>query len=110
MAAAPVNPPSGDDVSAFTAFFEWARNWGWGVIGGFVAPASWHLSSRITKIEERLGQHSDKLADQVATNRELRDRVAGLADKDDIRDLKSDIRSMSLRVDQVLSNRQSSTN
>ena len=102
MAAAPA-PPSGEDVTGIAGFLAWVKDWGWGALGAIGLPAAWHVSGRLTKIEERLEQHAAKFMDQATTNRDIRDRVDTLADKDDVRALREEIRDVGRRVDQAFS-------
>ena len=102
MAAAPVNPPSNDEVSALSGILLWLRDWGWSVIGSIGLPSAWYVSGRITKIEERLEQHAEKFEEQVRTNKEIKDTVSTLADKEDIREVRQDLRDMRRDVSAAL--------
>ena len=106
MAAAP-SPPSPDDVSSVSGALQWIRDWGWSILGGFGFPAAWHIASRVTKIEERLEQHAKKFDEQSDANRETRERLDNVADKEDVRDMKAeikgDIRDLRQRIDAALS-------
>ena len=106
MAAAP-SPPSPDDVSSVSGALQLIRDWGWSILGGFGLPAAWHIASRVTKIEERLEQHARKFDEQSEENRNTRKRLDDVADKQDVRDMKdeikADIRDLRQRIDAALS-------
>ena len=102
MAASPVSPPSQDDVSSISGFLQWAKDWGWTIVGSVGFPTAWHVSARLTKIEQRLEQHAEKFTDQVQTNKDLRDRMGELADKDDIKELRVDMRELRRGIETIV--------